>query len=137
MVIDAIQIERQVQRYPQQGLERVAVLFSKGCYLGQDVVYMLENRGPAQRRLAVFALDSPDVPARGTAVLDAPGGHGVEVTSAVFSQSARAPLAFALVKRVHAEPEAEVNISSARARHWQPAGNPRRRAQTSEETEIS
>lgn len=145
---EALRIERGIPRfgtdfdaslYPQEaGLERVAVSFSKGCYLGQEVVYMLENRGQVKRRLAVFVLDSPDVPARGTAVLDAAGGHVGEVTSAVFSPTARAPLAFALVKRVHAEPEAEVNISSVRARHWQPESSPQRRAQTSEEeTEIS
>lgn len=144
---EALRIERGIPRfgsdfdaslYPQEaGLERVAVSFSKGCYLGQEVVYMLENRGQVKRRLAVFVLDSPGVPARGTAVLDADGGHVGEVTSAVFSPTARAPLAFALVKRVHAEPEAEVKISSARARHWQPESTPRRRAQTSEETEIS
>ena len=126
---EALRIERGIPRfgvdfdsslYPQEaGLEKVAVSFSKGCYLGQEVVYMLEKRGQVKRRLAVFVLDSPDVPARGTPVVDAAGGHVGEVTSAVWSPTARGPLAFALVKRVHSELNAEANISDARARHWQ------------------
>jgi len=145
---EALRIERGIPRfgvdfdsslYPQEaGLEKVAVSFSKGCYLGQEVVYMLEKRGQVKRRLAVFVLDSPNVPTRGTAVVDVAGEHVGEVTSAVFSPTARGPIAFALVKRVHAEPEAEVNISGARARYWQPAGNPPRPAHTlEEETKIS
>jgi folate-binding protein YgfZ len=39
--------------YPQEAtLEKISVSFSKGCYLGQEVVYMLENRGHAKRRLS-------------------------------------------------------------------------------------
>lgn len=39
------------QHYPQEaGLKR-AVSFEKGCYLGQEVVCMLENRGQLTRRL--------------------------------------------------------------------------------------
>jgi len=125
---EALRIERAIPRfgvdfdsslYPQEaGLEKVAVSFSKGCYLGQEVVYMLENRGQVKRKLTVFALDSRDVPERGTPVVDAAGGHVGEVTSAVWSPTARGPLAFALVKRVHSEPKAEANISDAPARHW-------------------
>jgi folate-binding protein YgfZ len=43
--------------YPQEaGLRDLAISFSKGCYLGQEVVCMLENRGRLVRRLALFDL---------------------------------------------------------------------------------
>ncbi len=38
--------------YPQEtSLHELGVSFSKGCYLGQEVLYMLEHRGHAKRRL--------------------------------------------------------------------------------------
>ncbi len=41
--------------YPQEaGLSRLAVSFVKGCYLGQEVVCTLENRGQLSRRLVVL-----------------------------------------------------------------------------------
>jgi folate-binding protein YgfZ len=41
--------------YPQEaGLSRLAVSFVKGCYLGQEVVCTLENRGQLSRRMVVL-----------------------------------------------------------------------------------
>ena len=58
---EALRIERFVPRlgldfddgfYPQEAaLAGHAVSFAKGCYLGQEVVYMLENRGHVKRKL--------------------------------------------------------------------------------------
>lgn len=46
--------------YPQEaGLEKRAVSFSKGCYLGQEVVHTLEIRGRANRRLTAFEIEAP------------------------------------------------------------------------------
>ncbi len=53
--------------YPQEaGLEARAVSFQKGCYLGQEVVCMLENRGQIKRRLVSLSM-----PARATSAPDA------------------------------------------------------------------
>ena len=44
--------------YPQEAqLEKVAVSFDKGCYLGQEVVCMLEMRGHVKRKLVPVVLD--------------------------------------------------------------------------------
>lgn len=41
--------------YPQEaGLAASAVSFTKGCYVGQEVVCMLENRGQLRRRLVAL-----------------------------------------------------------------------------------
>jgi tRNA-modifying protein YgfZ len=46
--------------YPQEaGLEKRAVSFTKGCYLGQEVVHTLEIRGRANRRLLAFSIEAP------------------------------------------------------------------------------
>lgn len=48
------------EHYPQEaGLARDAVSFKKGCYIGQEVVCMLENRGKFRRQLAQFQLAAP------------------------------------------------------------------------------
>jgi tRNA-modifying protein YgfZ len=42
---------------PQEAsLERLAVSFAKGCYLGQEAVFMLEKRGHAKKRLMRLAV---------------------------------------------------------------------------------
>lgn len=44
--------------YPQEaGLKRIAVSFDKGCYLGQEVVCTLENRGQLSRHLVRIESD--------------------------------------------------------------------------------
>ncbi len=81
--------------YPQEaGLGKRALSFAKGCYLGQEVVYMLENRGQLARRLVQ---------------LEAPGAQpGSEITDETGKKlgtltSADASFALGLVKRSHAE----------------------------------
>ena len=45
--------------YPQEAsLEEWAVAFDKGCYMGQEVVYMMQNRGHARRRLTHLTMSS-------------------------------------------------------------------------------
>jgi folate-binding protein YgfZ len=113
---EALRLERGVPRfgvdfdgttYPQEaGLEQNAVSFSKGCYLGQEVVCMLQMRGHVKRRLAALVLDGPAVPAKGAHVLDgAAGGEGMEVgqiTSAALSPTLDTPVALAMVKHAFA-----------------------------------
>jgi folate-binding protein YgfZ len=105
--------------YPQEaGLERHAVSFSKGCYLGQEVVCMLEMRGQVKRKLVQLtfedgegdaALSSTQASAigRGAKVYVEATGDAVlgEVTSAPI---AAAPIGFAMVKRQAAEPGTRV-----------------------------
>jgi folate-binding protein YgfZ len=115
---DAIRIARAIPRfgvdfdastYPQEaGLEKTAVSFSKGCYLGQEVVCMIEMRGHVKRRLVPVRLaDGADVahaslPAAGTDVADAGGQKVGEVTSAARGPDGAA-MALAMVKRASAE----------------------------------
>ena len=44
-----------------------AVSFSKGCYVGQEVVSRMEHRGTARTRILPLTLDGP-APAKGTAI---------------------------------------------------------------------
>jgi folate-binding protein YgfZ len=69
--------------YPQEaGLEAKAVSFQKGCYLGQEVVCMLEMRGHVKRKLVSLDVAGRVAPERHASVEDGNGGVVGEVTSA-------------------------------------------------------
>ena len=70
--------------YPQEAGLKPWVSFQKGCYLGQEVVCTLENRGRLTRRLALWRGGSEAAPELGTGLLDAAGVSLGEITSAVF-----------------------------------------------------
>ena len=91
--------------YPQEaGLEAAAVSFQKGCYLGQEVVCMLENRGQLNRRLA--RLESASELAKGDGIVDAENKRVGEITSVV--RDGDRTLALGFVKRAHASAGAEL-----------------------------
>jgi aminomethyltransferase len=73
---------------------RNALDFEKGCYVGQEVVSKVENRGQPSRRLVGLRPDA--LPAADAAVFDGDAAVG-EVTRAVESPSLSAPVALALV----------------------------------------
>lgn len=92
---ELLRIERGVGRFGtdygtddnphEAGLDQVAVSWSKGCYLGQEVVCMQGMRGKLKRRLVALALTGEAPPSPGMGV-ELPDGTRVgEVTSAAFS----------------------------------------------------
>jgi folate-binding protein YgfZ len=93
--------------YPQEaGLAARAVSFHKGCYLGQEVVCMLENRGQLTRRLAM--LESERELAPGTK-LYADGKPAGEITSSVRDPERDRHLALGYVKRALLETSAPLD----------------------------
>jgi folate-binding protein YgfZ len=85
--------------YPQEsGLSRLAVSFNKGCYIGQETVVMLENRGKAPKVLWRWAIEGPVVPSAGSPITLDDGVVG-EVTSAAVGEKGVRALGF--LKRGH------------------------------------
>lgn len=85
--------------YPQEtGLNPLAVSFNKGCYIGQETVVMLENRGKAPKVLWRWAIEGSVAPAAQTPITfdDAVVG---EVTSAAVGVEGVSALGF--LKRGH------------------------------------
>lgn len=123
---EALRLERGVPRfgidfddktYPQEAsLEKAAVSFDKGCYLGQEVVCMLEMRGHVKRKLVSIVLDGVEAPPSGAPVADASGAAVGEVTSAALSPTLGVPIALAMVKRAQAVAGAQVVIGGAHAK---------------------
>jgi folate-binding protein YgfZ len=96
--------------YPQEtSLHGLGVSFSKGCYLGQEVLYMLEHRGHAKQRL-VRLEGAGEVPPVGAPVARADGAEVGAVTSAVASPTGWTGLG--MLKRALAVAGGEVQVGA-------------------------
>ena len=94
--------------YPQEtSLHTLGVSFSKGCYLGQEVLYMLEHRGHAKQRLVRLEGSGPP-PAAGAPATLADGAEAGLVTSVAAAPSGWTALA--MLKRAAAAAGGEVSV---------------------------
>ena len=98
---------------PQEAGLTGHVSFTKGCFLGQEPVARLQNRGHTNRGLAGLLLD-PDaaVPERGALVLDGEREVGA-VTSACRSPSLGRPVALALLRHESSSPGTRLGLRTA------------------------
>jgi folate-binding protein YgfZ len=123
---EAVRIERGLPRfgvevdatlYPQEAsLEKLAVSFDKGCYLGQEVVYMLENRGHVKRKLVPLDIDGDTPLGKGDAVTTAEGAAVGDVKSSVVGPASGKPVAIAMIKWAQAKPGTELRVGDRVAR---------------------
>jgi folate-binding protein YgfZ len=123
---DVLRVEAGVPRFHRDmdedtipleaGIETRAISFTKGCYVGQEVIIRVLHRGHGRvaRRLVGLAIEGPVVPAP-SAVIEANGKAVGEVTSAVFSPRQQQPIALGYVQRDVAEPDTIVRISNSSA----------------------
>jgi tRNA-modifying protein YgfZ len=82
---------------PQETEQMHAVSFTKGCYLGQEIVERIRARGHVNRKLMRIELPGAE-PAAPGAIVDA-GGRQAEVTSSVYSPQFRKAIALAYVRQ--------------------------------------
>ncbi|WP_248895238.1 aminomethyltransferase family protein [Haloplanus halobius] len=94
-------------RIPNVAGVRNALDFDKGCYVGQEVVSRVENKGRPSKRLVGLTLDA--VPAPGAAVFDGDDAVG-EVTRGAESPSLSRPIAMAYVDSTTAATELAVRV---------------------------
>jgi folate-binding protein YgfZ len=92
----------------EAGLDRSAVSWSKGCYLGQEVVFMQDARGKLKRRLVPLAVPA-GIPAAGAEVRSAADEVVGEVTSVV--PNGAGAVAFARVRAPHFEPGTPLSVA--------------------------
>lgn len=112
--IGAHGVDFDASAYPQEAaLEADAVSFSKGCYLGQEAVFMMQERGHPPRRLVQLAVDGQALPEPGAALATADGTAVGTVTSAA-SDGDRV-LALGTVKWKHAREGTELVVGGRRA----------------------
>lgn len=93
------------------GMVDRSVDFTKGCYVGQELVARVQSRGGhAPRFLRGVLVAANVVPPAGAVVRDADGKERGVLTSVAESLDRRAPVALALVQRA-VEPPADVEVA--------------------------
>jgi tRNA-modifying protein YgfZ len=92
----------------EAGLERSAVSWSKGCYLGQEVVFMQDARGRLKRRLVPVSV-AAGLPTVGAEVRGSADEVVGEVTS--VAPAGDGAIALARVKAPHFEPGTKVTVA--------------------------
>ncbi len=105
------------ENYPQESsLERLAVSFSKGCYLGQEAVFMLEKRGHVSKRIVGLKADTllTDC-APGSRVLDDKGTDVGRVTSVTPAPRTGHVQALALIAYRAAKANTGVSVGGTQA----------------------
>ncbi|MBI4354845.1 MAG: aminomethyl transferase family protein [Candidatus Omnitrophica bacterium] len=105
--LEVLRIEAGIPRYgldmdaetlmPETGLTD-AVSYTKGCYLGQEIVERIRSRGQVQRRLVGLRLAGDAMPVRGAVCRVADRDVGA-VTSAAGSPLLQQPVALAYLHR--------------------------------------
>jgi len=90
----------------EAGIEHQAISFSKGCYVGQEVIIRVLHRGHGRvaRKLVGIVLDAGHPPARPGTQLLADGKDIGAVTSSVLSPALGRSIALGYVKRDFAVP---------------------------------
>jgi folate-binding protein YgfZ len=104
----------------EAGIEDRAISFTKGCYVGQEVIIRVMHRGHGRvaRRLVSIVLSGDAGPGRGSTIQIGDRVVG-EITSAAASPKLGAPLALGYVHRDHAEPGTELSVDGSQARVYQ------------------
>jgi folate-binding protein YgfZ len=98
----------------EAGIEDRAISFSKGCYVGQEVIVRVTTRGQGKvaRKLVGLVLKGSHVPARHDAVGAGDREIG-RVTSATWSPGLGKAIALAYVHRDFAEPSTSVTVGQS------------------------
>jgi folate-binding protein YgfZ len=100
----------------EAGIESRAISFSKGCYVGQEVVIRVLHRGHGRvaRKLVGLACDGSQPPAPGAVVRSGERDVG-RITSSTFSPGVKRPIALAYVHRDFLEPGTKLTVDGAGA----------------------
>ncbi|GIV97861.1 MAG: glycine cleavage system protein T [Herpetosiphonaceae bacterium] len=113
--LDVLRVEAGQPGLPELNLEYIpletglwdAVSFSKGCYVGQEIIARMESRGKLAKRL--MGLRLAELPATLPARLEADGKDAGDLTSAVLSPRF-GPIGLGYVRTAYAEPGTALSV---------------------------
>lgn len=92
-----------------------AIHFSKGCYLGQEIVERVRARGLVQRQLMALKIDGTAEPAPGDAIVSDGAEPSGKITSAVYSELQGCVRALGFVRTAHIQSGAALAVNGAKA----------------------
>ena len=105
----------------QEANQPHALHFSKGCYLGQEIVERVRSRGQIHRVLMPLILDTDQLPNPG-AKLESGEATVAEITSAAYSPARKKVVALAYVKTEFARPHEQLRLDGIQAEVSAPLG---------------
>ena len=91
-----------------------AVSFTKGCYLGQEIVERIRAQGHVNKKLVRLRV-AGDTPLDAGAKLTVNGSAAGEITSSIYSPESNAIAAMAYVRSAFAEPGTELEVNGSTA----------------------
>ncbi|MFY9822487.1 MAG: glycine cleavage T C-terminal barrel domain-containing protein [Thermoanaerobaculia bacterium] len=99
-----------VENFPQEtGADEAAVSYTKGCYLGQEVVARIHYRGGVQKILRGLDFGDGPAPAPGTVLLHE-GRESGKATTVVQSVALGRPIGLGILHRRAAEPGTRLEV---------------------------
>jgi len=120
---DVVRLENHHPRYgvdfsdaqiPHETQQMHAIHFSKGCYIGQEIVERVRSRGQVNRQLTAIEIDAQEPPATKTQVQS--GGRDLgEISSAAYSPALGKVVAFAVLRADARKPGIELTVAGADA----------------------
>jgi folate-binding protein YgfZ len=99
---------------PQETQQMQAVSFTKGCYLGQEIVERIRAQGRVNWKLARVGVEGEELVGPGTKVA-AEGTEAGEVTSSVYSPRQGKVAAIARLRAIHAESGSALSVEGRSA----------------------
>jgi folate-binding protein YgfZ len=99
---------------PQETGQMHALSFTKGCYLGQEIVERIRSQGRVNRKLVRLEIAAAEPPSAGTR-LSADGAEAGEITSAAYSPQHGKAIALAYVRVPRTEPGTELKAGDLAA----------------------
>jgi tRNA-modifying protein YgfZ len=96
----------------EAGLDQIAVSYTKGCYVGQEVISRLKSLGHVNRKLCGIQLVAGSVLTSGNKLLDDSGKEIGFVTSAANSAQFGAWIGLAYIKRNFDQPGTRYRVQS-------------------------
>jgi folate-binding protein YgfZ len=97
----------------ETGLLDRAVSFTKGCYLGQEIVARMASRGQVARRIAAFRMDGPELPVAGAPINDEAGQVvGIVTSSTASPLLSGAAIGLAMLRRTCSDIGSVVHVAA-------------------------
>jgi folate-binding protein YgfZ len=125
--LDAFEIARIEAGIPREGVDagesyiileselESAVSYTKGCYLGQEVIARIHWRGQPAKRLRGLLVDAEQAPAPGTEIFAADGKKVGEITSSARSFALDRDIALGYVHRYYLTPGTKFSLKQGDA----------------------